>query len=238
MTDAPPDLADLFGEDPLTRIELEWSVDTMRPEIIRLGFMLQAAGVEDPTTILGAIQSDVERLVLVHGNATAQKAAGTLVMAGLNQALRKAKAQCRFEPIEGENAWQVRRPAEAEATWPPWMVPELVSAVVGLAAVVWLSWLLFARGAYAWLAAYLTLLVASTVVSIKGRTSASVPLRVGLSIVALGTSVLGVCGLYFSGEPKLAIGFTIAFALLHLSTVGLNAWKRSVAQPDSEPDAA
>lgn len=236
MSPGPENLADLLGDDPLTRIELEWDVSTMRPEIVRLGFMLQAAGVEDPTAILDTIQSDVERLVMVCDNAPAQKAAGTLLMAALNKALRKAKADCHFEPIEGERAWELQRASETEVRWPPWMLPELLSSLLGLATVVSLAWLLFARGAYPWLLAYLALLIGSTIVSMKGRTSSSVPLRVGLSVVALGTSALGVYGLYVSDEPRLAVGFTVAFAALHLAQFGLNAWKTSATEP--EPDAS
>lgn len=235
MPPAPHDLADLLGDDPLTRIELEWDVSTMRPEIVRLGFMLQAAGVEDPTAILDTIQSDVERLVMVRDDAPAQKLAGTLLMSALNKALRKAKADCHFEPVEGESAWELQRTSETEVRWPPWMVPELLSALLGLATVVSLAWLLFARGAYPWLLAYLALLIGSTAVSMKGRMSSSVPLRIGLSVVALGTSVLGVYGLYVSGGPKLAVGFTVAFAALHLAQFGLNAWKKSAAEPDPDP---
>lgn len=235
MSATPDGLADLLGEDPLTRIELEWDMKSMAPEVLRLGLMLRAAGVEDPSTILDAVQSDVERLVMVRHTPPAQKAAGTLLMAALNKALRKAKADCRFEPIEGENAWKLERMSETEVRWPPWMVPDLLSAVLGLAAVVALAWLLFSRGAYSWLIAYLVLLIGSTAVSMKGRISPSVPLRAGLSVVALGTSVLGVYALYISGEPSLAIGFTVALAALHLVSFGLNAWKKSAGEPD--PDA-
>lgn len=238
MTSTPHDLADLFGDDPLTRIELDWDVKTLGPEVLRLGVMLQAAGVGDPSTILDTIQSDVERLVMVRNDASAQKAAGTLLMAALNKALRKAKADCWFEPIEGENAWKLHRQAEANLGWPPWVIPDLLASVLSLATVVSLAWLLLARGAYPWLAAYLALLIGSTVVSMKARMSPSVPLRVGLSVVALGTSVLGVFGLYVSGEPRLAVGFTVAFAALHLASFGLNAWKKSAAEPDPAEDAA
>jgi len=174
VTSPPDNLSELIGEDPLTRLELDWDLTSMRPELVRLGCMLQAAGVEEPGTILDAIQSDVERLVMVRDNAAAQKAAGTLVMASLNRALRKARTDCRFEPIEGEAAWKLQRLGDTNAAWPPWMLPELLVAFVGLAAIVAVSWFLFAGGAYSWLTTYLGLTVGAAVVSTKTKTSRSV----------------------------------------------------------------
>lgn len=235
MSSPPENLSAQLGEDPLTRLELDWDLETMRIEIVRLGCMLRAAGVEDPGTILDAIQSDVERLIMVRDTAEAHKAAGTLLMASLNRALRKAKANCHFEPIEGEAAWKLHRSEEDEAQWPPWMVPELVLGFMGLASIVAISWFLFVGEAYAWLLGYIALTIGAAVTSTMTKTSTSVPLRVGLSLVVLGTSALGVAGLASAGERKLAIAFGVFFAVLHAATFGLNVWKRSTIERAPAP---
>lgn len=226
----------MMGEDPLTRLELDWDLKTMRPEIVRLGCMLQAAGVEDPASILDAIQSDVERLILVRGDAAAHKAAGTLVIASLNKALRKAKADCHFEPIEGEAAWALKRGQDADAQWPPWMLPELLVSFAGLGCIVATSWFLFSIEALGWLFAYIALTVGSAVASSMTRTSSSVPVRVTLSLVGLGTSAVGVAGLASTGDRRLATGFAVLFTVLHLAMVALNVWKRSTAEPDQDAE--
>lgn len=232
VTPPPEDLAELLGTDPLTRLEMDWDMDTMGQGIVQLGLMLQAAGVEDFVSILSAIQPDVERMVSVGDNAPAKQLAATLVMTSLNTTLRKAKADCRFDPIEGENAWRLRRmDAQDDAAWPRWIVPELVVALLGLVTIVAVSWLLFSRAAYPWLAAYLALTVGSAVVSVKTRASTSVPLRVGISVAAISTSAVGALGLFVPDDPSLAIGVAGVFALLHLAQFGLNAWKRATIEP-------
>lgn len=232
MTSGPEDLAKLLGEDPLTRLELDWDLDTMRQEIVRLGLMLEAAGVEDFVSILNAIQPDVERMVSLDRSQSARGVAGTLVMESLNRALRKSKSNCRFEPIEGERAWRLKSKEADDAGWPPWFVPELLAAVLGFATFIAISSLLFTRSAYPWLVAYLVLTAGGTVVSIKARekVSASSLFRGTLSLFAIGASAIGVAGLYASGEPGLGLGFAMMFAVLHLSTLGLNAWKKSTME--------
>jgi len=119
---------------------------------------------------------------------------------------------------------------EPDIKWPPWTVPQLVLALLGPVLVLALSWLLFARDAYGWLAAFLGLLIGSVVLSGKIDASPSMPVRAGLSVLALGTSAVGIAGLYISDEPALTLWFTVAFGLLHLAMFGLNAWKRAAAK--------